>query len=137
MFIKVLSICGLALSGLILGDLNTLPDHLTEAQYWHLGIGIFKMLITIIIGIVIFRSVWIRKGYEGVNEQLELHETKAFITHVIGFLCFLEIQHLDTIEPLLNHKYSEMRYWLVGSGFLGSGLFSVLQYAKKLRSKDE
>jgi len=114
-----------------------IPEYLSIPQQWHLYVGLVRMSITILAAIFLFKSVWVRGGYEGPNKILELHEVDKLVAHIIGFFCLLELQYMDTMEPLINYTYPDYRYWLFGSGFLGSGLYLLVDYLRKFKKDKE
>ena len=85
---------------------------------------------TIGAGLLYFRSVWIRQGYEGRNKILELFEVKSFYIHVIGFLFVLVVEGMIFLPPVVDYSFPTAVWLFVGgifSGVLGSEIFVDLK----------
>lgn len=117
----IYSTLGLALVG-------QLPEQgLTQGQWLAFGTWFAVILFTATIGIIIFKSVWLRDGYAGLNKILEDHEVGKFITHVLSFLCLLSLQTLVATQPLITYVYNEALYYLFASGIIGSGVYGIAE----------
>lgn len=105
---------------------DSLPIGLSDGQWITFGLWFAVITFTAVIGIIIFKSVWLRDGYAGLNKILEDHEVGKFITHVLSFLCLLSLQTLIATQPLITYQYPEFLYFLMASGILGSGVYSLM-----------
>lgn len=92
--------------------------------------GIFLILTTMTVAIVIFRSVWIRKGYEGVDEILEASEVATMLSHVIAFICLIIFEYLVVFNSYMIIKFPDYAYWLSASGFLGPEVYLIFNKIK-------
>ncbi len=77
----------------------------------------FIYLCTICAGLLYFRSVWIRQGYEGANKILELFEVKSFYIHVIGFLFILVVEGMIFLPPVVDYDFPTAVWLFVGGVF--------------------
>lgn len=94
--------------------------------------GITWMVITIIVAITIFKSVWIRRGYEGIDEKLEAKEVATMLSHVIAFVCLLIFEYMIVFNPYMSSKFPDFAYWICASGFVGPEVYLLVQAVKKI-----
>jgi uncharacterized membrane protein YhaH (DUF805 family) len=125
--IKLLSTLTYSVFGIALASAVEQGNSLSEGQWVVFGTWATVITFTATIGIIIFKSVWLRDGYAGINKILEDHEVGKFITHVLSFLCLLSLQTMVATQPLIDYRYNEFLYFLFASGILGSGVFSIAE----------
>lgn len=106
---------------------------ITEKEIAYLTFNALKWFGELIIFIVIFSHVWTRKGYEGSNNTLELHEVDKFITHIISAGSFLTLDSLSIWEPIMGYALSWEWKLVFAGGFLGSGFY--LMFGSTIKSK--
>lgn len=104
-------------------------------QQIQLIIGICWMLLTIVIAITIFKSVWIRKGYEGLDEKLEAKEVAVMLSHVIAFICLLIFEYMIVFNPYMNSKFPDFAYWICASGFIGPEVYLLINFLKQFKGQ--
>jgi len=94
--------------------------------------GLSIIIITMISAFIIFKSVWIRKGYEGVDEMLEAKEVATMLSHVIAFICLITFQYLVTFNPYVKNPFPDFVFWISASGFLGPEIYLLVNFIKNL-----
>jgi hypothetical protein len=95
--------------------------------------GIVLMAITTTVAIVIFKSVWVRKGYEGLDQMLEAKEVATMISHVIAFACLVSYQYLLVFNAYMSTPFPDFAYWITASGFLGPEVYLLFQFFKSIK----
>lgn len=119
--------------GLILGGVSNLDT--TQILYWSdLGIieqvrvisGLIFMVIVGISAFIIFRSVWVKNGYAGLDKVLVDKEVGLFMSHVLAFVLlevfFFMILFYDYVTP------PSYIFWICGAGFLSPEAVQVLHF---------
>lgn len=100
---------------------------MNEYDYWHLGITVG--VVAIFVGVLLFlhTSVWVKGGYMGSNQILELHEVDKLIAHVLAEGSFIVEILICLLEPMV-FKYQKFNIpdstkLVFGLTFAGSGLY--------------
>jgi hypothetical protein len=84
---------------------------------------------------IIFRSVWVRKGYEGLDQMLEAKEVATMLSHVIAFICLIVFQYLVTFNPYVSTPFPDFVFWIAASGFLGPEIYLLINFLKNMGMK--
>lgn len=95
--------------------------------------GIVVMIVTSIVASIIFHSVWIRRGYEGLDEKLEAKEVAMMLSHIISFLCLLVFEYMIIFNPYMNNKFPDYAFWICASGFVGPEVYMLINFIKGLK----
>ena len=95
--------------------------------------GVMVMALTVIIATVIFKSVWIRKGYEGLDEKLEAKEVATMLSHVIAFFLLLVFEYMIIFNPYMKSKFPDYAYWICATGFIGPEVYLLINFFKQLK----
>lgn len=100
--------------------------------------GLIFMVLIFISALIIFRSVWVRKGYEGFDKILVDKEVSLFMSHVLAF-ALLEV----FVFMVIFLKYvapPSYVFWICGAGFLSPEVIQILHFvmnkAKSLKGKE-
>jgi len=88
--------------------------------YFYESFVVSLFLVELIAAIIYFASVWVRQGYAGHDNQLDLFETGVYYKHVVGFLFVLIATGMIFIPPIINYRFPDAA-WL----FLG-GIFAAI-----------
>jgi hypothetical protein len=104
---------------------------MTSQEITYLIFNNGRWAIELIVFVVIFSHVWTRKGYEGLDDRLELHEVDKFYTHIISAASFLTLDAMAIWEPIIKHEISWEWKVVFSGGFLGSGAYVILAGIKK------
>jgi hypothetical protein len=95
------------------------------------------MLMVAFVGVIAFKSVWLRDGFAGINKILEDHEAIRFLASVMSFF-FLEVYiGLHASEFSGAYPHAEFKYWLSFSGCVGTGGYAVFDKIIKSRMGDK
>ncbi len=97
--------------------------------------GLVLMFVILCIAIVIFRSVWIRQGYEGIDEKLEGKEVALMISHVFGFALLEVFVFMITFRAELSPP--TLALWICGGGFLTPEVLMIVNMFKKTPKQPE
>lgn len=76
--------------------------------------------------IFIFRSIWIREGYSGLDKILVDKEVALFMSHVLAFM-LLEVFFF----MILFYRYTqppEYAFWICGAGFLSPEVVQIMHF---------
>lgn len=122
----------LAMSGVLAAE-NASVHHWSDldiVQQIQIITGVCCMILTIVVAITIFKSVWIRKGYEGIDEKLEAKEVATMLSHVIAFVCLLIFEYMIVFNPYMYNKFPDFAYWICASGFVGPEVYLLAQSIK-------
>lgn len=111
-------------------------SELPIANQIHIIIGVIFMITIATIATVIFKSVWIRKGYEGVDHVLEGTEVALMLSHVIAFCLVEGFFFLLIFGPYIPEGYPQYVYWICAAGFIEPGVFLIISNLGK-RKKEE
>lgn len=84
--------------------------HRANFMYWYIAIVTFILLMIVLAAILYFRSIWVRKGYEGLNDRLELHEVRQVWLDVIGFIFILVIAAMILSQPIIHYEFQWYSY---------------------------
>jgi len=102
----------------------------------HITVGIVFMAIIATVAMVFFKSVWIKKGYEGLDRRLEGKEVALMLSHIIA-LCLVEgFFFLLIFGPYTPEKYPQYVYWICAGGFIEPGVFLLISNLTKKKEKD-
>lgn len=97
--------------------------------------GLSFMVILAIIAVVIFRSVWVKNGYAGLDQILVDKEVSLFMSHVLAF-ALLEVFFFI----ILFYNYSPIpQYviWICAGGFLSPEIVQAIHFVfDKFRKND-
>lgn len=92
--------------------------------------GLIFMVLLGIAAIVIFRSVWVKNGYAGIDEILVDKEVGLFMSHVLAFalleVFIFMILFYDYIQP------PQYVFWICGAGFLSPEVVQSLHFVMDL-----
>lgn len=104
---------------------------MSEFEYWYIGMVSISTALFSTVFIVLHSHVWVRNGYSGINQVLELNEVDRFVAHVISEVCLVMMWLLITFEPLIyvhtQYQVSLESKLMLSGGFLGSGLYVVFR----------
>lgn len=78
--------------------------------------GLVFMVFVAVIAIIIFRSVWVKNGYAGIDKILVDKEVALFMSHVLAF-ALLEV----FIFLIIFYEYAKVPdyvFWICAGGFL-------------------
>lgn len=97
--------------------------------------GLTFMVAIGVFAIIIFRSVWVKQGYAGVDKILEGKEVGLFMSHVLAFglleVFFFMILFYQYINP------PSYAFWICGAGFLSPEAIGAIKFiANKIKSKN-
>lgn len=112
----------------LLGDIGIIEKiMLISGLTFMVAIGVFA--------IIIFRSVWVKQGYAGVDKILEGKEVGLFMSHVLAFglleVFFFMILFYQYITP------PSYAFWICGAGFLSPEAVGAIKFiANKIKSKN-
>lgn len=124
---------------------NAIIQHESIFSWSDLGIveqiqiitGVVVMVTTSVVASIIFRSVWIRKGYEGTDDKLEGKEVAMMLSHIISFICLLIFEYLITFSPYMKDKFPDYAFWICASGFVGPEVYLLVTFLKKLKAVEK
>lgn len=96
--------------------------------------GLGFMVLLAIVGFVIFRSVWVKNGYAGLDQILVDKEVSLFMSHVLAFalleIFFFLILFYDHVKP------PSYVFWICAGGFLSPEIVQALyQLLERLKKK--
>lgn len=97
--------------------------------------GIGTMIVIIGVAIVIFRSVWIRRGYEGLDDKLEAKEVATMLSHVIAFFLLLIFDYMITFNPYMHKPFPDYAFWICAAGFVGPEVYILVNFLKQLKGE--
>lgn len=88
---------------------------------------------------VIFRSVWVKNGYAGIDKILVDKEVGLFMSHVLAFMLleifFFMILFYNHLQP------PQYAFWICGAGFLSpeviQGLHFIMDKFKSTKKNNE
>lgn len=95
--------------------------------------GLIIMCIVVVVASVIFRSVWIRKGYEGLDDKLEGKEVGLLLAHVIAFFLLLTFVYLITFNSYMETPFPDYAFWICAAGFVGPEVYILINFLNQLR----
>ncbi len=95
--------------------------------------GIATMIVIISVASIIFRSVWIRKGYEGLDDKLEAKEVATMLSHVIAFFLLLIFDYMITFNPYMQKPFPDYAFWICAGGFVGPEIYILINFLKQLK----
>lgn len=88
--------------------------------------GLMFMVLLGIAAIVIFRSVWVKNGYAGLDQVLVDKEVALFMSHVLAF-ALLEVFFFMIL--FYNHTQPpSYAFWICGAGFLSPEVVQALHF---------
>lgn len=142
MIVKLLSILTytvtLALAAILLDvDANVLSwSDLGIINQVQVICGLCIMTIITMTAIVIFRSVWIRQGYEGLDGKLEGKEVALMLSHVVAFGLLVVFVFMITFSPYMKDGFPDYAYWICASGFVGPEIYLLINFLKQWKDKN-
>jgi hypothetical protein len=87
--------------------------------------------VTLLVMALYFRSVWVRKGYEGKNQILELFEVTRFYKHIMGFLFMIVLE----LMIFSKQEFPVVAWTIVLAGLAGfNGTELYLDFRKSLKT---
>lgn len=95
--------------------------------------GIGTMIVIIAVAAVIFRSVWIRKGYEGLDDKLEAKEVATMLSHVIAFFLLLIFDYMITFNPYMQKPFPDYAFWICAGGFVGPEIYILVSFLRQFK----
>jgi len=139
--IKTILFQALSLLGIV-ALMGTAPD--PEIMMWaQLGIieqvriisGLVFMVVLGIAASVIFKSVWVKNGYAGIDNILVDKEVGLFMSHVLAFalleIFFFMILFYDHVTP------PSYIFWICGAGFLSPEVVQATHFLMERFKKDK
>lgn len=88
--------------------------------------GIGLMILIPIVAFILFRSVWVRKGYEGYDGVLVDKEVSLFMSHVLAFIL---VEVFVFLAVFYNYmKPPQYVFWICGAGFLSPEAVQILHF---------
>lgn len=100
---------------------------------------VFGLSFIICIGLVsitIFKSVWIKNGYAGIDKILEGKEVSLFIAHVIAMLSFMSFLYFALFQRY--NIVPDYVFIICGCGFVSPEIFHVINFfMEKYKNKKE
>jgi hypothetical protein len=131
----------------LLGAIYFIPETSGEVpMYWseldiinqiRLILGISLMIALALAAVVIFRSVWVKNGYAGLDQILVDKEVALFMSHVLAF-ALLEV----FIFMNLFYNYVQppsYAFWICAAGFLSpevvQGLHFIMDMIRNKKDK--
>jgi hypothetical protein len=113
---------------------------MTEFEYWYVSLVIASTAFFCTVFVSLHTHVWVRKGYEGLDEKLDLMEIDRFVAHVMSEVCLVFYYIVVMIEPLVKVHFnfvfptdSKAGFVL---GFIGSAAYMIFRNKIKGLSKD-
>lgn len=92
--------------------------------------GISLMLVVGFVASKVFRNVWIKKGYEGIDEKLEGKEVALLMSHVFGFISLeIFIFMITFYQELGPPSYA---FYICGLSFVGPEVYLAFNMMKKV-----
>jgi hypothetical protein len=129
-FLQILSLLGLAY---VFNDVHT--TEVADVILWgELGVvlqiriiaGLTFMVVLGIAASVIFKSVWVKNGYAGIDEILVDKEVGLFMSHVLAFalleIFFFMILFYNFVQP------PSFAFWICGAGFLSPEVVQAMHF---------
>jgi len=88
--------------------------------------GLTLMICVAVAAIVLFRSVWVKEGYAGLDKILVDKEVSLFMSHVLAFILlevfiFLII-FINYVQP------PQYVFYICGAGFLSPEAMQVMHF---------
>lgn len=106
-----------------------IPMHWSDldiVQQFKLVLGTVFMLVLGVFAAIIFRSVWVRDGYAGVDSVLEGEEVSLFMSHILAFalveIFFFMVMFYDYTQP------PSYVFWICAGGFLSPTVVKALHF---------
>lgn len=131
--LTILKIINFALIGYFIQALSPTWGSLDIVSQVRIVSGLIFMVLLGIVAVVIFRSVWIKNGYAGLDQILVDKEVALFMSHVLSFV-MVEIFFF----MVLFYNYvpiPQYVFWICAGGFLSpelvQALYSLLEKIKK------
>jgi len=117
----------------------------TKVLTWS-GLGIIEQIRIIhgitfelaigISSIFIFKSVWIKNGYAGIDKILEGKEVSLFIAHIISVLSFMAFFYFA-----MWYEYTpvpDSTFYLCGAGFVSPEVLHIVNFfMEKYKNKKD
>jgi len=98
--------------------------------------GIGLQIAMSVISVLIFKSIWVRKGYAGIDEILEGKEVSLFITHVIAMFSFISFFYFA-----MWYEYTpvpDSTFYICGAGFVSPEVFYIVNFfMEKYKNKKD
>lgn len=132
--LTILKIINFALIGYFIQVLSPTWGSLDIVSQVRIVSGLIFMILLGIVAVVIFRSVWIKNGYAGLDQILVDKEVALFMSHVLSFV-MVEIFFF----MVLFYNYvpiPQYIFWICAGGFLSPELVQALYFLlEKIKKK--
>lgn len=114
---------------------------MTEFEYWYVAMVIVSTAFFCTVFVSLHTHVWVRKGYEGLDEKLELTEIDRFVAHVISEVCLIFYYIVVMTEPMIKMHFdflfpADSKIGFI-AGFVGSAAYMIFRNKIKSMTKDE
>ncbi len=93
------------------------------------------MVVFCILGIAVFRDIWIKKGFEGKDEKLDMKESVRYLACVIAYSCFEILLGLKATEFNGVYPQDHFAYILFSTLMMASGGFAASNKANDVIDK--
>ena len=125
--LQLLSLLGLVITANIMVDSpNIYWSDLGIIEQIRVVFGLFFIVGVAIAAIVIFKSIWVKNGYAGIDSVLVDKEVALFMSHVLAFILieifFFMILFINYVKP------PEYAFWICGFGFLSPEVVRAIHY---------
>jgi hypothetical protein len=97
--------------------------------------GLSLMVIVAIVAVKTLSSIWVRKGYEGVDKILDGSEVSLMISHVIAFVAIDSFIFMLTFRQELDPPM--IAWWICSGGFLAPEIYMGIAAIFKIGKKKE
>lgn len=91
--------------------------------------------------IIVHSHVWVRGGYAGKNQILELPEVDRFIAHIVTEASLISTVLIVGLSPLvkshLNYEFEPQFVWGIVSFGLGGGVYVALKKRHAAKHEEE
>lgn len=67
--------------------------------------------------IIYFTHTWVRNGYVGKDNQLDLMETGAYYKHLLGFWVLILATGMILTPPITKYIFPTETWWFLGTVF--------------------
>lgn len=134
--IKLIFLVAYSMIGLFLAEV--IPSEPLIAEQWiSFGLWVGVMISIATIGIMAFKSIWLRDGFAGINKILEDHEAIKFLASIMAFI-FLEV-FVGLIATEFSGKYPHPSYefYLAFSGCAGTAGVAIVEKVRGMVKKNE
>lgn len=110
----------------LMAEVEALPSTAVSVERW--AAFFLWVLLMISIGVAAkkaFESVWLKKGFEGVDSILDSQEALQFLAAVMSYIFIEVFIGLHATEFSGLYKHESFKYYLTFSGCVGTGGFAL------------